>query len=678
MDCEASSDVFFLPDEKFDFNELLSPCSTADEDEDEVFVGPVSHKERCVSNRMVSRLQGSDDGDSWSSWSPLTEEQLEAVCQEANKVVDQLQSHEPNDGDTNTEEFIQDSEVKLGMLDPASRVLSPVKRETFCVQDSPMKQLPPAIQRQMLRGSSSTRATRASSAASSSTRLSASQASPRDVAKAPARLAQRGKAVLGGAVVLPNRLSSLPGSSSANKGRTERTRLQPPSKVACGLKRSPSSRRSTRSQSCEDLLSDTASVTSDHSDSSVSSCTSGKRVLAPPTKTAGVRSVSGGKAPPLQNRRNTSSSSSSVSSFNSSTSLSPATGKVGSSLNCSLSGSAGPAPSNICRAANQSRTRRSIAEPLRPAASRRSMSTRARLPEAECVKTTRRSLLKRADSTPTQPTPSKRPAERPASSRLQGALKATALPTPGLGGRATPHTVDVSGVPRPKRLMSLSGMDSLPQKPSAGPQTPSTGGCTSLQMKARRPSALPTPVRRRASAIPSPCSTNSIRTPRLAALSTSDLSSVQKQCSFSPAPKPVQEKEPADMPDIIQPFCLDEEEEKAPPSPPASRPHQPQQLESPDLSEPSREEPEPDSNAMEVQTPGESSDKMEVLLLDLPAPTPQPREKLLIDLVNTPDLIRTNGKTVSAAQLIDLSSPLIKWSPEEKRENTAPLINLSF
>lgn len=29
-------------------------------------------------------------------------------------------------------------------------------------------------------------------------------------------------------------------------------------------------------------------------------------------------------------------------------------------------------------------------------------------------------------------------------------------------------------------------------------------------------------------------------------------------------------------------------------------------------------------------------------------------------------------------QLIDLSSPLIKWSPEDKKENSAPLINLSF
>lgn len=52
---------------------------------------------------------------------------------------------------------------------------------------------------------------------------------------------------------------------------------------------------------------------------------------------------------------------------------------------------------------------------------------------------------------------------------------------------------------------------SLPQKPSAGPLTPSTGSCRSLQMKARRPSALPTPVRRRMSAIPVATPTNQNR-----------------------------------------------------------------------------------------------------------------------------------------------------------------------
>ena len=52
---------------------------------------------------------------------------------------------------------------------------------------------------------------------------------------------------------------------------------------------------------------------------------------------------------------------------------------------------------------------------------------------------------------------------------------------------------------------------SLHQKPSADPLTPSAGGCRSLQTKACRPSALPTPVKRRTSAIPTPTPTNRAR-----------------------------------------------------------------------------------------------------------------------------------------------------------------------
>lgn len=51
-----------------------------------------------------------------------------------------------------------------------------------------------------------------------------------------------------------------------------------------GWKRSPTSRPSSRAESSEDLLSDSASVASDISDSSINSSLLGKRTLAPPTK----------------------------------------------------------------------------------------------------------------------------------------------------------------------------------------------------------------------------------------------------------------------------------------------------------------------------------------------------------------------------------------------------------
>ena len=255
----------------------ISLCSfKGDEDEDEVFLGPVSHKERCVSVNMESRLEDLDGGVR-ASLSPLTEDQLESVCQEALKLATQLQNSDlsllhrevgkttkmtTDNTTTHREDFVQDKVAKLNLLGQTASALSPIKRQTFCVQDSPMKELPPAVQRRLLRGSSanvansvptnkpsSTRHTsinaalfnrpastasskRLSSTASSTrptTRLSTS--SPVAVAKAQPRMALRGKVALGVGVVLPSKPAAPPTSCLASKSRAEKTRLQPPSKV---------------------------------------------------------------------------------------------------------------------------------------------------------------------------------------------------------------------------------------------------------------------------------------------------------------------------------------------------------------------------------------------------------------------------------------------------------------
>uniref|UniRef100_A0A3B4FXA8 G2 and S phase-expressed protein 1 N-terminal domain-containing protein n=1 Tax=Pundamilia nyererei TaxID=303518 RepID=A0A3B4FXA8_9CICH len=101
-----SVDVFFLPDEKFDFDVSLSP----------------------VLPGVQSRT--------FLLFPPLTGEQLEAVCQEAHRLASQLQSTVSHDENRDA-------------------TISPNKRQTFCVQDSPLKQLPPVIQRQLQRGSGS-------------------------------------------------------------------------------------------------------------------------------------------------------------------------------------------------------------------------------------------------------------------------------------------------------------------------------------------------------------------------------------------------------------------------------------------------------------------------------------------------------------------------------------------
>ncbi|CAJ1055995.1 G2 and S phase-expressed protein 1 isoform X2 [Xyrichtys novacula] len=765
MDFTANRDLFFLPDEKFDFDVSLSPASSkGDEDEDEVFVGPLSHKEKCISVNVASLLEVSDTVR--GSWSPLSGDQLEAVCQEAHKLANQLQSSElcqPHDEDgepaeaTNgREEFLQDAEAKLGVLVQTNSALSPIKRQTFLVQDSPMKELPPVVQRRLLRGSSAGAASSTRSASTPSIRPTSAAASNRTTSNASstrpaARLSTsspvvgvktqpksglRGRAALG--VVLPSKLAGP--TASASKSRAEKSRLQPPSKVgdkAVGSwKRSPSSRPSSRADSCEDLLSDSASVASDISDSSLNSSLLGKRNMAPPSKGL-TRNLSAVKVPPLQTRRvtdrkNTSSSSSSMSSFNSSLSLSPAKGKLNSSLNRSLSGTTGPAPSSVGKPVNQRSTRSSMYCPAPPApsnAGRRSLSTQVRRPsEADRSKTTTKSTpLKRAETTPVQTTPAKRAAERTTSiaansTRLQSGLKtkpkpeALVLPTLSGGFRGSAQRDDVSKV-KPKRLTSTSSVESLPSKLSAGPLTPSTGSGRSLQMKTRRPSALPTPVKRRMSALPPATPTNRIQPSRPLTIADSGpapcSSAARTERCCSPVSADAQEVELPVAPEV-QPFCLEEEEktveekkeveeeekqeekkkeveekevveekqEETSTVPPPPSPPQSDQSESPEpVSEPIQSKPEPNRDLIELGSTEESSSSskpQEVLLLDLPAPILQPQEKLLIDLTNTPDLIRTNTKTCSNSQLIDLSSPLIKWSPEDKRENNAPLINLSF
>ncbi|MEQ2217664.1 hypothetical protein XENOCAPTIV_018185, partial [Xenoophorus captivus] len=230
---------------------------------------------------------------------------------------------------------------------------------------------------------------------------------------------------------------------------------------------------------------------------------------------------------------------------------------------------------------------------------------------------------------------------------------------------------------------------------------------------ARRPSALPTPVKRRTSTFQAP--SDQTRTFRLPSRTDTSITRCTNSAEkpHSPVPQGKQEEEPVHFSDI-KPFRLEEEES------PATLP-----LNSPETKQTHNSDPGmltvsetvPNSNPIELEMTEESAVKtQEVLLLDLPPPALQPQEKLLIDLANTPNLIGTKSKSCTTTQvthlspatftvgslnisdsvmislscrgqpvfnflsfqLIDLSSPLIKWSPEDKKENNAPLINLSF
>ncbi|XDV52929.1 hypothetical protein PO909_021566 [Leuciscus waleckii] len=727
----AHSDFVSLAEEKFDFDVSLSPASSkGDYDvEDEVFVGPVGHKEKCISHGVEIHMKDSvSSGPSLGehpSWSPLTGEKFDEICKEAHLVASHLEQTITDSSAESSavsscqaEAFEEDTTAKLSMFIKPAVVLSPIKRETFLVQDSPMKQLPPAIQKQMLKSNGMARFGKPRLSTSSPVRTVVTQP----------KMPSRGKALLACSGVLPSKPTAQRNSrlsSSTKLPAATKTRLPPPSKGNFGLKRSPSSRNTSIAGSSEDLLSDTTSVASDVSDSSFNTSLQGRSSIPARNKTE-MRAPSALKAPSLQSsrvvdrRRNTSSSSSSVSSINSSLTISPGSkAKLNSSLNSSTNSIGARSHSSMSRLPSSSRKSSVVTRNPEPPVSRRtSISTQGRRASELLHRPVKATPVKKTDPFPPPQfhTPAKTTAEKTTTSSISASnakigsalrgnpkLKVPVVPTPtnylkGVHKSEVSSSPDIPRIMKPKKLLSACSVDSIPDH-LAGLLTPSAMGS-----KLRRPSALPTPVNRRISGIPAftPKSVSRLSKPS----QLTERSSTSSQVATHPSPDHMKETEkqedkqtsvsdeetcpPADLQPCSLVFNLDDEPEGPPSCEPAA-------VENP--SEPSTCDPEPpqvdmkpptlpdtvDSQKHNLLMNKEKRDVKEVLLVDAPAPlaseTLQLSEKLLIDLSNTPDLMKTSSEKPWGGQLIDLSSPLIKWSPEDKKENTentAPLIDLSF
>ncbi|NXS09890.1 GTSE1 protein, partial [Neodrepanis coruscans] len=148
-------DFPLLSDEKFDFDLSLSSTSG---NEDEVFVGPVGHKERCIAASMEAKKSMSAFDDKLT-WSPLQEEKFVEIFKEAHLLAQQIETGSKNEEtkiiqseeqENTIETFVEDSKSKLKILRNQNIEKSPsraVKRETYCVQGSPACQLPPCFQK---------------------------------------------------------------------------------------------------------------------------------------------------------------------------------------------------------------------------------------------------------------------------------------------------------------------------------------------------------------------------------------------------------------------------------------------------------------------------------------------------------------------------------------------------
>ncbi|KAJ8791810.1 hypothetical protein J1605_020532 [Eschrichtius robustus] len=155
----AVTDILLLADEKFDFDLSLS-SSSANED-DEVFLGPVGHKERCIAaslelNHHIPEEPPLPASESPFTWSPLTGEKFVEVYKEAHLLALQIQSNgkaraapaaKPEDpGSQGVDGFIQESKLKINLFERENEVKkSPksLKRETYHLSDSPSRGPPP-------------------------------------------------------------------------------------------------------------------------------------------------------------------------------------------------------------------------------------------------------------------------------------------------------------------------------------------------------------------------------------------------------------------------------------------------------------------------------------------------------------------------------------------------------
>ncbi|XP_048466498.1 G2 and S phase-expressed protein 1 isoform X3 [Rhincodon typus] len=160
MDEQTDQDFNLLSEENSDFDILLSPASgKSDDDDEEVFLGPVRHVEKCVAVgiELNCKEEKYSKATETENWSPLNTDQFFEVSKEANLLAqhleNQMEGKSKKMGNQMThnkmvEQFIEESKLKLTLLKGISSP-SCARRETFVVQDSPLRLLPPAIQKRL-------------------------------------------------------------------------------------------------------------------------------------------------------------------------------------------------------------------------------------------------------------------------------------------------------------------------------------------------------------------------------------------------------------------------------------------------------------------------------------------------------------------------------------------------
>ncbi|XP_068786955.1 G2 and S phase-expressed protein 1 [Struthio camelus] len=347
------SDFPLLTDEKFDFDLSLSPASG---NEDEVFVGPLGHKEKCIAVSIEGTRSAEKNislSDDKLMWSPLTGEKYVEIFKEANLLALQIETGNKNEQSNVSqseeqenkviEKFVEDSKSKLKILRNKNMEKSPrsIKRETYCVSESPVCQLPPPFQKE-------------SNKPLSDVKTHAPHTPPN---RSPVKICISPK-IAGSPLTRDQKIKerNKKATGKLQMAKTcstlEKNNLLTVEKPKPGKHSSISTKRDLNSMgSSEDFISDKSSAASDVFESSFSGSSSvqDKRALPAPSK-LGLKKMTShlklpGVASGLTGKTTSSSSSSSVSSvnssLNSSLSISPIhkNGKSSASSKASVGGS---------------------------------------------------------------------------------------------------------------------------------------------------------------------------------------------------------------------------------------------------------------------------------------------------------------------------------------------------
>ncbi|XP_067861457.1 G2 and S phase-expressed protein 1 [Heptranchias perlo] len=674
MDLQTDNDFNLLSEENSDFDILLSPAS-GKSDDDEVFLGPVRHVEKCIAVGIDLNCEEEKSLNSTEtvSWSPLNTDKFVEVFREANLLAQYYENHAEGKSkkmgnkkiqNKLVEQFIEESKLKLTLLKGISSPSCP-RRETFVVQDSPLKLLPPSIQKRLQVCSSNTRpGFPLKSPKKAAVQVTYSSMQPQQSCGTPSSLGSKDMTSCTENTVFKEAPSSEPLICGP-------TKLMTSEKLKPGTRLTPSRRKYFNNTCSSEDLPDTASITSDASDSPLNSSAFGRRNKSFAANQLSLRKVSGSKASGAMKRSGTGlalrtlNHTSSTSSLHSSLHTSPSAGKA-VSLNMPLNSLKLQALKNGSRIATpKSKSSSSTCATNVP-------NTKLMKPTNACKLTTPGKVNHQGSA---MQTPSKKGLQRIGSitnmkvdTKIYSNKAGNALgrgqcpkskPSIVPSQASKKSSVPSPGTTRPKimepKKLSCSAVESgivasTPNKQPVGGmmQTPSIPNRpVSVTPGTRRLSALPTPLNRRMSGM-------TAFTPRTQPRpgSSSRQTTANRNRSMSASGAILASKQKQSSEPLVLCSSDSSEEKMSPPLVPCFLDFSPDK---------------PQTTCQETAKENTTEAQMkEDLIIEVNTKSMQIEDRPLIDLSNTPDLKRVALPKALEPPLIDFSSPLIKLSPANK------------